>query len=1576
MQESPTYYEEPRKNKLDKPAYQIRYVVLTGRYVVPTGRYVVPTGRCVVPTGRVIVATGRYVVPAGSDNESDDASVHNKATNTKQQPNIQPQIIITVSNNNAKFPYLKKDEYENAVKARFGGNAESKKIRKSILKQEFSEFRIGEAEGLHKGSGNVIKDVLQSFVTDTEPEQQLAYKDLEQIEKLDPEEMDLKWKMAMLSVRVHKFEQKAGRKIDFDKKESAMFNNKKVRCYKCQQRGHFARECRAKEGNDKQRYSSFKIKEIGKKEEDSKALITVDTLVDWTNHDSESDGVIAAKEFGMIAGCDSKDAIKEGAAKLYNLITGANLKEANIAGDAGEFALMGVTSEVTLEDKIRVLSIELENTSNLLKHSERINADVETTKKDLQTKLDNHLVKTKKWRNSSKNLFRLIDSSMSVRTKVGLGFTNCISENELGWNDSAFNVFTTNSEDVEGRPIFHRFTKTDSMKAVPPPFFRDYTSLSDHIDLDESQMSYGTKSSTSSDSKSVSNGFVSCDDSDKSLEVNTNDFASSDSSVKSSEPKPNDSTSCASTSSVSTSENEAEIKSNVKTPIQKPIIVQDSPSYSCNSSDKNENTSRTSCNKNGYFNKKAGHSRKNASSVSKLCFVCGSGTHLIKDCDFYEKQMANKTVSIRVGSIHSRNKVNHQTQFVPQVVLLRTGNVTILPVRPQPVPTGKPKVFVPVPAGRQNRPFLVPTDRGYSPLVSSGWWKSTARPMPHFSRPISSYFQHYTPYVPTMSYDHMKYGGDRWATPVKPSAVYLKWFSLFVFVLSVLIQGFLANDKLLEYVVLTGRYVVPTGRYVVPTGRYVVPTGRVIVATGRVLYHRSGHHNSELVADVGNLWNEYYKLELSMVRCLSLGGVAAKTRDKRKMWLDLWPRNGIKCMQTRSSSRLVSNPSSNPTPSTNSKPKGRNHRRSKQRIEEFNLDELSPPIVTMAQLLQAPTEGYEDAIVVLAITADNFELKYGLLTLVQNKQACPHHGFSELHQLDKFYNALNSKDQDSLNSVASGNFLDKMPREYLAIIEIKSKVCYSRNKPVVAKVSTYTSTSSISPDVAELKDMVKALLLDKKTTDGNVYRENIQEFVSQAFAVNYNQGNISYRPPMRNNQNRFNQNQNRENNFNHGPVYQPLVFQPPAYQAPAYQASAPQTQGVSKEDFSAYVKANDAVMRNMQTQCQNMQNQLTNLTDLLTKFLNSNNASTSSSGTLPSNTIVNPRSGGNKPEETKDTVHPTNNGSTEDVQPPVVQSKSLILTSEPVNSLTIEPVISPISALRPNLIPSIPYPSRMQDQKLRDKANDQRKKFFQIFKDLNFNISFVDALILMPKFGPSIKSLLTNKDKLCELSRTSLNEHCSAVLLKKLPEKLGDPDKFLIPCDFPGKAECLALADLNASINLMPLSVWNKLSLPNLSPTCMTLELANRAISHFDADPRVPLILERSFLKTERALIDVFEGELTLRVGKEAITFNLDQTSRYSANYSDMAAKRIYVIDMACEEYSQEVLGFFDVISSGNPTPYYDPIVSTTSLTLTPFGNSDFLLEEVDAFLTIEDDPTSSKVDQSYLNPEGDILLL
>nr|GEY29068.1 reverse transcriptase domain-containing protein [Tanacetum cinerariifolium] len=184
--------------------------------------------------------------------------------------------------------------------------------------------------------------------------------------------------------------------------------------------------------------------------------------------------------------------------------------------------------------------------------------------------------------------------------------------------------------------------------------------------------------------------------------------------------------------------------------------------------------------------------------------------------------------------------------------------------------------------------------------------------------------------------------------------------------------------------------------------------------------------------------------------------------------------------------------------------------------------------------------------------------------------------------------------------------------------------------------------------------------------------------------------------------------------------------------------------------------------------------------------------------------------------------------------------------------------------------------------------------------------------------------------------------------------------------------ECPALADLGASINLMPLSVWEGLSLPELTPTCMTLELADRSVSK-------PLGIAKdvSFKVGVFHFPADFVGELTLRIGNEAITYNLDQTVRYSANHNQMTANKIDVVELACEEYSQEVLGFSNVTDNGIPTPQNDPIVSVTSPTLTPFGDSDFLLfEEADAFLGLEDDPDSLKINPFYYDPKRDILLL
>ncbi|GJS33295.1 reverse transcriptase domain-containing protein [Tanacetum coccineum] len=261
------------------------------------------------------------------------------------------------------------------------------------------------------------------------------------------------------------------------------------------------------------------------------------------------------------------------------------------------------------------------------------------------------------------------------------------------------------------------------------------------------------------------------------------------------------------------------------------------------------------------------------------------------------------------------------------------------------------------------------------------------------------------------------------------------------------------------------------------------------------------------------------------------------------------------------------------------------------------------------------------------------------------------------------------------------------------------------------------------------------------------------------------------------------------------------------------------------------------------------------------------------------------------------------------------------------------------------------------------------------------------------------RKLLNNKDKILDLKpKTPVNENCSAVILKTFPEKLGDPGRFLIPCDFPELDECLALADLGASINLMPLSVFEKLNRQGLTKTRMVLELADRSIStptgiaedvfvkvgtfyfpadfvvvDYDADPRVPLILGRPFLRTARALIDVHGEEMTLRHDDQSVTFKVGDTKNFSYNAME-SVNKVDFIDIACEEYSQEILGFSKVLANGNSTPYFEPIVDTTSPTLTPFEGSDFILEEIEAELS--DTSYKSGIDDAECDPENDILLL
>nr|GEX65587.1 reverse transcriptase domain-containing protein [Tanacetum cinerariifolium] len=498
-------------------------------------------------------------------------------------------------------------------------------------------------------------------------------------------------------------------------------------------------------------------------------------------------------------------------------------------------------------------------------------------------------------------------------------------------------------------------------------------------------------------------------------------------------------------------------------------------------------------------------------------------------------------------------------------------------------------------------------------------------------------------------------------------------------------------------------------------------------------------------------------------------------------------------------------------------------------------------------------------------------------------------------------------------------------------------------------------------------------------TRGNdflVFHDNIQQFQAAAvgnFIQNCNQ-NVSNQmlppgfnqPNQQNNQSRyqgnnFNQNQNRQNN--QGAVYQNRPQQALNYQAPAQQNA------VTHSKFKAYTNAYDANMNNLQLKFDNFQK---NQQDFQKKFeqkqddfqnqmmnfmQNLYNNKPSSSSSLPSNTIPNPkgkakvirtRSGMSYKEppipplgveqqepieETTDTELP----STKDIQPLLVQ----VQEDKPVDKPSV--VILKAKA-------NLPYPSRLAKEKIHEKDDILAAKFMEIFRDLHFKLSFADALVHMPKFAPMFKKLLNNKNKLIKLTRTPLNKNCSAIVLKKLLEKLELADRTISKPT--GVVE-------NVFVKV------GKFYFP-----------ADFVVLDFITDPRVPLISGRPFLRTAHALIDVYEGEIILRHDDQSLTLKCGDMPSISYN-NFQSLNKVDLIDATCEEYSQEVLGFSDVVANEVSTSYFKPIVSNSSLNLIPFDESDFLLfEEVDAFLAVDDEPISPEFDATYYDPEGDILIL
>nr|GFA46814.1 reverse transcriptase domain-containing protein [Tanacetum cinerariifolium] len=574
---------------------------------------------------------------------------------------------------------------------------------------------------------------------------------------------------------------------------------------------------------------------------------------------------------------------------------------------------------------------------------------------------------------------------------------------------------------------------------------------------------------------------------------------------------------------------------------------------------------------------------------------------------------------------------------------------------------------------------------------------------------------------------------------------------------------------------------------------------------------------------------------------------------------------------------------------------------------------------TMEELHQAPIEGNGEAIVIPEINADHFEIKTNLLQLVQ---ANPYHSFERenphthinnfkrITSTLKFRNVSNdviklmmfsyslegnarvwydkeppnsiltwedlvnklvnqffppSKtthlkneisrftqrfketfgeacERYSLNVAVGGNLLSKTTREALQIIENKSKVRYSRNKSNISRMNkTSRDNASKSDDrIDKLADQISTLvdIFAKKIVTPAPVKAVEESCVTCGGAHAYY-------------------------NFPNTDSNQPSVYVMTEF----------------KNEIQNTMKTQQIVLMEQQNAFQN------NLQNMLSGFFQNQS---STSGTLLINTIPNSkgemkaittRSGvayegpsiptpkkvvERETKETTDKEQSNFQGSTAHIQPSV----TLILELDVSNTLPK---------------PNIPYPLRLNDQRLRKKATNQIEKFFQIFQDLHYDISFADALILMPKFASTIKSLHTNKDKLFELAKISLNENCLAMLLKKILEKLGDPCKFLILCDFSGMDVCNALADLDTSIT-RPKGVAEDVFVKAGKFHFLT----DFVVVDFEADPRVPLNLGRSFLRIGRALIDVYRGEITLRLNDEAVTFNLNQTTRCPSTYDDL----------------------------------------------------------------------------------------
>ncbi|GKB16481.1 putative ribonuclease H-like domain-containing protein [Tanacetum coccineum] len=457
---------------------------------------------------------------------------------------------------------------------------------------------------------------------------QLDHEDLEQLDEFDLEEMDLKWQVAMISMRMKKFYKKTG---------------------------HFARECRTKGNQDRRRRDAWnygnKDKENGRrsgKQEDFKALATIDGKgVNWTSHSEEEEdyALMACNSSGSdteVTSCSNE--CKESYAKLKKLY------------DAQREQL----SDASIE--IKAYTQDLDDKTNVLTYHKKLLAEAQKEKEDLKAKVE-------KWHNSSKNLGKLLNTQMSANDKFGLGYGDHRYDGILSYeNEVLQSVFMNKESELEKQPLYDRFVTAGGMHAVPPPMTGNYMPSGPDVEIDYSQFTYGPKQSQPSESETQNSDFDTCESDSSEPTVNEPKVVSQP-KIWSDAPIIEE--------YASDSEDEH---------VSLPTEEQETPSFA----NQQVKTPRETV-KNQFTNCKNPKVDKKGSGygfTARACFVCGSLSHLIRDCDFHEKRMAKQAeLNNRMKRNSSQReirpiwnnvqRVNHMNQFVPTAVLTRTGKIPV-----------------------------------------------------------------------------------------------------------------------------------------------------------------------------------------------------------------------------------------------------------------------------------------------------------------------------------------------------------------------------------------------------------------------------------------------------------------------------------------------------------------------------------------------------------------------------------------------------------------------------------------------------------------------------------------------------------------------------------------------------------------------------------------------------------------------------------------------------------------------------------------------------------------------------------